>query len=74
MGGNLLHDHEIIRRGGTKEGWLLCDGERSQMGLTETQTTVVEVSLRDVHDNEYHFVSRPGFDEQMANIRMGVVR
>lgn len=69
FGGNLLHDHEIIRRGGTKEGWLLCEGER--MGLTETQTAVVEVSFRDVHNNEYHFVSRPGFQEQMANIRMG---
>jgi hypothetical protein len=57
LDGNLLHDHEIIRRGGMKEGWLLCEGERSHMGLTEAQTAVVEVSFGDVHDNEYHFVS-----------------
>jgi hypothetical protein len=71
LGGNLVHDREVIRRGGVKEGWLLCEGEASRMGLSKGQMPVVEVSFQDVHDNEYHFVSRPGFEKQMEDIRTG---
>lgn len=36
-GGNLLHDHQVIRRGETKEGWLRCEGRADQIGLTPAQ-------------------------------------
>ena len=59
--GNLLNDREIIRRGGTKEGWLLYEGPKDRLSLAMGQTPVVEVSFKDVHDREYHVISRPGF-------------
>jgi hypothetical protein len=71
MSGNLLNDREIIRRGGTKEGWLLYEGPKDRLGLAMGQTPVVEVSFKDVHDREYHVVSRPGFEKQMVDIRTG---
>lgn len=71
MSGNLVNDREIIRRGGTKEGWLLCEGPKDRLSLAMGQTPVVEVSFQDVHDREYHFVSQPGFEKQMEDIRMG---
>jgi hypothetical protein len=71
MSGNLLNDREIIRRGGTKEGWLLYEGPKDRLGITMGQMPVVEVSFKDVHGREYHVVSRPGFEKQMEDIRMG---
>jgi hypothetical protein len=74
MSGNLLNDREIIPRGGTKEGWLLYEGPQARLGVSKNQMPVVEVSFQDVHDHEYHFVSRPGFEKQMEDIRMGRFR
>ena len=71
MNGNLLNDREIIQRGGTKEGWLLYEGPQARLGVSKEQTPVVEVSFKDVHEHEYHVVSRPGFERQMEDIRMG---
>jgi hypothetical protein len=59
--------------GGTKEGWLLYEGPKDRLEVTTGQMPVVEVSFKDVHDHEYHVVSQPGFEEQMANITMGIV-
>jgi hypothetical protein len=70
-GGNLLHDREIIRRGGTKEGWLVQEGQKGVLGLNTGQTPVVEVSFQDVHNKVYRVISRQGFEKQMEDIRMG---
>jgi hypothetical protein len=59
MGGNLLHDREIIKRGGGKGGWLLCRGPKDQMGLSTGQRPAVKVSFMDVHNNEYSVIDPP---------------
>lgn len=61
VGSNLLHDREIIRRGGRKEGWLLCRGPQLGMGLSVGQRPAVMVSFKDVHDNEYSVKDPPDF-------------
>lgn len=72
--GNLLHDHQVIRRGETKAGWLRCEGKADQIGLTPAQMPVVGVYFKDVHGVEYRAVSRPGFEDQLTDIRMGIIR
>jgi hypothetical protein len=62
MGGNLLHDREIIARGGGKEGWLLCHGPKNRIGLTTGQRPRVKVSFKDVHDKEWFAVDPPHCD------------
>jgi hypothetical protein len=69
--GNLLNDREIIPRGRTKEGWLLYEGPQARLGVSKNQMPVVAVSFMDVHDHDYHVVSRAGFEKQMEDIRMG---
>lgn len=59
--GNLLHDREIIKRGGEKKGWLLCEGSEARFGLSSKQRAAVKVFFKDVHDNEYSVVDPPGF-------------
>jgi hypothetical protein len=66
MHGNLLHDREIIKRGGEKRGWLLCEGPEARFGLSSRQRAAVKVFFKHVHDNEYSVVDPPGFD--MATI------
>jgi hypothetical protein len=61
-GGNLLHDREIIVRGSAKQGWLLCHGPKSSMGLTTGQRPAVKVCFKDVHDKEWFAVDPPRFD------------
>jgi hypothetical protein len=61
VGRNLLHDPEIIKRGGRKEGWLLCRGPQKNLGLAPGQRPAVMVSFKDVHDNEYSVVYPPNF-------------
>ena len=65
--GNLLHDPEIIRRGGTKSGWLLCYGQARQLGLSPSQQPAVKVSFKDAHDNEYWAVYPPKFETDFFN-------
>jgi hypothetical protein len=62
VGGNLLHDLEIIRRGGVKEGWLLCHGPKDRMGLTTGQQPAVKVCFKDVHEKEWLAVDPPNFN------------
>jgi hypothetical protein len=61
VGHNLLHDREIIERGGRKEGWLLCRGLQKNMGLTVGQRPALMVSFKDVHDNTYSVIDPPNF-------------
>jgi hypothetical protein len=70
MGGNLLHDVEVIGRGGRKEGWLLCHGPKTQLGLTTGQTAAVKVSFKDVHDNEYSAIFPPAFRHELFDLEL----
>ncbi len=69
MGGNLSHDVDVIGRGGRKEGWLLCHGPKSRLGLTTGQRPAVMVSFKDVHDSEYSVIDPPGFKHELFDLR-----
>lgn len=62
QGGNRLHDPEIIKRGGRKEGWLHFFGPQARYGFTTGQSIAVEVSFKDVHGNKYSVVNLPNWD------------
>jgi hypothetical protein len=67
MGGNLLHDPEVVKRGGRKEGWILCHGPKARLGLMTGQRPAVKVSFKDVHDNEYSAIHPPNFKINFFN-------
>jgi hypothetical protein len=53
-GGNLLHDENVIVKGGKKSGWLLYHGPKNRIGnLTTGQTAAVRVWFYDVNGAEY---------------------
>ena len=41
IGGNLLHNSDVVKRGGIMEGWLLCHGPKAHLGLTTGQGPAV---------------------------------
>lgn len=70
VGGNLLHDVEVIGRGGRKEGWLLCHGPKTRLGLTTGQMPAVKVSFKDVHDHEYSAIFPPAFRHELFDLEL----
>jgi hypothetical protein len=66
-GQNLLNDSEVISRGGSKKGWLMCHAEKSRIGLTTGQSAAVKVTFKDVHNNEYSVVFPPNFKSDFSN-------
>lgn len=57
---NLLHDPEIIKRGGLREGCLLYKGDGKRLGLKPGQRPFVKVSFRDIHGRMFSVTDPPG--------------